>query len=73
MGLRHRVWLQVLCPKPPTTHFGTVTVAEYIGLTFKIRARTMRGFKAMDKVLGHPYLASFLGPEDGLCDLRKVI
>lgn len=44
-----------------------------IGLTFKIRAKTMRGFKAKAKVLAHPYLASVLRGEDGTCDLRKVI
>jgi hypothetical protein len=44
-----------------------------IGLMFKIRTRTMRGFKAEQKVLSHPYLSSFMRGEDGLCDLRKVI
>lgn len=52
----------------------TNNVAERtIGLTFKIRAKTMRGFKSPKKVLAHPYLAGFLRGEDGLCDLRKVI
>lgn len=44
-----------------------------IGLTFKIRAKSMRGFKAQRKVLAHPYLHSLLRDEDGICDLRKVI
>ena len=44
-----------------------------IGLTLKIRAKTMRGFKSKTKVLAHPYLASFLRGADDLCDLRKVI
>ena len=44
-----------------------------IGLTFKIRTKTMRGFKALHKALAHPYLASFLRGEEGVCDLRKVI
>ncbi len=44
-----------------------------IGLTFKIRAKTMRGFKARHKVLAHPYLASVLRGEGGICDLRQVI
>jgi hypothetical protein len=44
-----------------------------IGLTFKIRSKTMRGFKAWQKVLGHPYLSSYLRGEHGVCDLRKVI
>lgn len=45
-----------------------------IGVTFKIRTRTMRGFKSQKKVLAHPYLASFLrGNGDGVYDLRKVV
>ena len=41
-----------------------------IGLTFKIRAKTMRGFKAMHKVLAYPQLAIFLRGHEGMCDLR---
>jgi len=44
-----------------------------IGLTLKIRAKTMRGFKSQRKVLDHIYLSSFLRGEAGICDLRKVI
>ena len=46
-----------------------------IGPTYKIRAKTMRGSrsKSSAKVLGHPYLASFVRGEGGICDLRKVI
>ena len=44
-----------------------------IGLTFKIRAKTMRGFKSQKKVLAHPYLSQYLRGAEGLCDLRKVI
>lgn len=44
-----------------------------IGLTFKIRTKTMRGFKSQAKVLAHPYLASFVRGEQGVCDLRKVV
>ena len=44
-----------------------------IGLTYKIRAKTMRGFKSRDKALAHPHLAQFLRGADGLCDLRQVI
>ena len=52
----------------------TNNVAErLIGLTLKIRAKTMRGFKSKTKVLSHPYLASVLRGRDGTCDLRKVI
>ena len=44
-----------------------------IGLTFKIRSKTMRGFKSDQKVLAHPYLSSFLRGQEGVCDLQKVI
>ena len=44
-----------------------------IGLTFKIRAKTMRGFKAMHKVLAHPHPAFFPRGREGICDLQKVI
>ena len=43
-----------------------------IGLTLKIRCKTMRGFKSRRKVLTHAYLASFLRTGGG-CDLRQVI
>ena len=45
---------------------------QLIGLTFKIRAKTMRGFKSQRKVLDHIYLSSFLRGEAGICDLCKV-
>ena len=44
-----------------------------IGLDYKIRTKTMRGFKNWDKALAHPYLSEFIRGTDGLCDLRKVI
>lgn len=44
-----------------------------IGLRYKIRAKTMRGFKNWDKALAHPYLSEFLRGEDGVCDLSKVV
>lgn len=44
-----------------------------IGLTYKIRSKTMRGFKVESKALGHAYLSSFLRGREGQCDLRKVI
>jgi hypothetical protein len=49
------------------------TTERLIGLTYKIRAKTMRGFKSWDKALAHPYLSQFLRGTEGLCDLRKVI
>ena len=65
-----RTWERV--SNDPADATNNVT-ERIIGLTFKIRANTMRGFKAQRKVLAHPYLASFLRGEDGACDLRKVI
>jgi len=45
-----------------------------IGLMLKIRAKTMRGFKALRKVQAHPYLAGYLrGDDQGRCDLRNVV
>lgn len=65
-----RTWEKVSDDPADPTNNATERV---IGLTFKIRAKTMRGFKAMHKVLAHPYLASFLRGQDGVCDLRKAI
>lgn len=56
-------------PVDPTNN----ATERIIGLTFKIRAKTMRGFKAKHKVLSHPYLSSFLRGDGGICDLRQVI
>ena len=49
------------------------TTERLIGLTYKIRSKTMRGSKSHAKVLSHPYPASFVRGERGICDLRKVI
>ena len=65
-----RTWEKVSDdPVDPTNN----ATERLIGLTFKIRAKTMRGFKAMHKVIGHPYLAFYLRGQEGICDLRKVI
>ena len=47
-----------------------------IGLTYKIRVKTMRGFKNPDRMLllrrvalAHPYLSEYLRGTDGVCDL----
>jgi len=65
-----RTWEKVSDdPVDPTNN----ATERLIGLTFKIRAKTMRGFKSMDKVVAHPYLAFFLRGQEGICDLRKVI
>ena len=55
-------------PRDPTNN-----VAErQIGLTYKIRSKTMRGFKSPAKALAHPYLASLLRGRDGQADLSKL-
>lgn len=65
-----RTWEKVSTdPVDPTNN----VTERIIGLTFKIRAKTMRGFKAEPKALGHAYLSSFLRGDNGICDLRKVI
>lgn len=56
-------------PADPTNN----VTERIIGLDYKIRAKTMRGFKSWRKALAHPYLSQFLRGTDGLCDLRKVI
>lgn len=65
-----RTWDKVSADVVDPTNNAT---ERMIGLTFKIRAKTMRGFKAMHKMVAHPYLASFLRGQDGTCDLRKVV
>jgi hypothetical protein len=65
-----RTWPKVSNdPRDPTNN----ATERLIGLTFKIRAKMMRGFKALHKVLTHPYLAFFLRGQTGVCDFRKVI
>ena len=65
-----RTWMQVSDDPVDATNNATERV---IGLTFKIRAKTMRGFKSEPKMLAHPYLSSFLRGDNGICELRKVI
>jgi len=65
-----RMWCQVSDDPVDATNNATERV---IGLTFKIRSKTMRGFKSERKVLAHPYLSAFLRGEDGICDIQKVI
>jgi len=65
-----RTWGQVSDdPRDPTNN----STERIIGLTLKIRAKTMRGFKAEAKLLAHPYLATFLRGNEGLCDLRQIV
>ena len=56
-------------PGDPTNNL----TERVIGLTYKIRAKTMRGFKNWDKALAHPYLSQYLRGENGACELRRVI
>jgi transposase-like protein len=65
-----RTWSRVSSAEGDRTNN---TTERIIGLDYKIRAKTMRGFKSWDKVLSHPYLSEFLRGGDGVCDLRKVI
>ena len=44
-----------------------------IGLTLKIRTKTMRVFESRTKVLARPYLDSLMRGENGFCDPCKVI
>jgi hypothetical protein len=65
-----RTWAKVSDdPVDPTNN----ATERLIGLTFKIRSKTMRGFKSPRKVLTHAYLASFLRGRDGVCDLRQIL
>ena len=65
-----RTWCRV--SDDPVDATNNVT-ERTIGLTYKIRSKTMRGFKSDDKALAHPYLASFLRGDEGVCDLRQVL
>lgn len=56
-------------PGDPTNN----ATERVIGLTYKIRTKTMRGFKSWDKALAHPYLSQYLRGENGRSDLRRVI
>ena len=65
-----RTWKKVSSEEADRTNN---TTERIIGLDYKIRAKTMRGFKSWDKLLAHPYLSEYLRAADGLCDLRKVV
>jgi len=65
-----RTWAKVSDdPSDPTNN----VTERLIGLTYKIRTKTMRGFKSSAKALAHPYLAGFLRGNQGLCDLRQAL
>jgi len=65
-----RTWSRVSSEDDDRTNNATERI---IGLDYKIRAKTTRGFKNIEKVLCHCYLSEFLRGGDGLCDLRKVV
>jgi hypothetical protein len=65
-----RTWEKVSSdPVDPTNN----VTEQIIGLTFKFRSKTMRGFKSKSKVQAHPYLSFYLRGQDKLCDLRKIV
>jgi len=65
-----RTWEKVSDdPVDPTNN----ATERMIGLTFKIRSKTMRGFKAIHKVVAHPYLSFYLRGYGEICDLRKIV
>jgi hypothetical protein len=65
-----RTWEQVSCDPGDRTNN---TTERIIGLDYKIRAKTMRGFKSLSKSVCHCYLSQYLRAVDGPCDLRKVV
>jgi len=65
-----RTWAKVSDDPAGPTHNAT---ERLIGLTFKIRSKTMRGFKSLSKVLAHPHLAYYLRGDGQACDLRKIV
>ena len=65
-----RTWHKVNKDGPDRTNNAT---ERLIGLNYKIRAKTMRGFKSWPKAVNHCYLSEYLRGRDGICDLRKVI
>jgi hypothetical protein len=65
-----RTWDKVSKDGPDRTNNAT---ERLIGLNYKIRAKTMRGFKSRPKAVNHCYLSEYLRGRDGVCDLRKVI
>jgi len=65
-----RTWAKVSDDPVDPTNNATERV---IGLTYKIRSRTMRGFKSDRKALAHPYLSSFLRGQDDRCELGRLL
>jgi hypothetical protein len=44
-----------------------------VGLSFKIRSKTIWGYGALEKALARPYLSCYLRGREGVWNLRKVI
>jgi hypothetical protein len=65
-----RTWEHVSSDEGDRTNNATEWL---IGLYYRIKAKTMRGLKNDDKVLGHCYLSEYLRGIDGICDLLKVV
>ena len=65
-----RTWVRISSDEGDRTNNATERI---IGLNYKIRAKTMRGFKNIDKSVGHCYLSEFLRGNESVCDLRKVV
>lgn len=65
-----RTWGMISSEKGDRANNATERI---IGLDYKIRAKTMRGFKSWDKAIGHCYLSEYLKGEGGICDLRRVV
>jgi hypothetical protein len=65
-----RTWHKANKDGPDRTNNAT---ERLIGLNYKIRAKTMRGFKSWPKAVNHCYLSEYLRGRNGVCDLRKVI
>jgi hypothetical protein len=65
-----RTWERVSDDPADATNNAT---EQTMGLTYKIRAQTMRGFKSLAKALAHPYLSFYLRGQHGVCDLRQVV
>jgi len=65
-----RTWWDVSSDEGDRTNNATERI---IGVDYKIWAKTMRGAKNINKVLGHCYLSEFLLGDNGVCDLRRVV
>ena len=65
-----RTWSQVSCDSRDATNNATESL---IGLTYKIRVKTMRGMTSEEKVLNHPFLSEALRGRDGVCEMSDLL